>query len=362
MTFLFIPYAAAFVLVFAEWRGRLNRFRTQLAALPAWAWIGALAVTYASQLLVVRAAALQTPRDLMIAAHGAALPIPVLLPGFPHADWYSAAFLLGGLVQTVALAELYRTGVSRTVLFAGAAVLTVMSVCAPGLTSFDLYGYVHDSLLGLAAYLPPYPPFRGEYHSFDLWFGGPTPTLYGPLWFPIVESVMSLGSTLLGKLVVYRLFSAALVAVVLFLLRALGQSRRMLAIVALNPALLFLTVANGHNDVLAIAIVLLAACFAQRSLLLAAATIALAGLIKLPYAVLGLPVLGPYGTQGRRAVASVVAIAAALTLSWIGGGTGYFADFHRYSGRASADEFARVVAVVAALCALGIATLANRRL
>ena len=131
------------------------------------------------------------------------------------------------------------------------------------LASFDLYGYVHDSLLGRAAYAPPATPFTGEYRVFDLWFGKPSPSLYGPLWFPIVQAVMWPATTLLGKMIAYRIFSAAMVVTFMIALRALSQPIRILAAVGLNPAFVFLTVANGHNDLIAVTILAGAAAFAR---------------------------------------------------------------------------------------------------
>lgn len=361
MNFLLAPYVAAVVLFVAELGGRLSQTRVGVPLRSPLALGALLLGTYAVQLGILRVAALSTLHYHGLALYGHPMPIPVIFPLFPHADAIEAAFLLIGAAQSLLLATLYRTHVPASVLVAGCAANLAISVAAPVLGSFDLYGYVHDALLGRAAYAPPAIPWTGEYRIFDLWWGKPTPTLYGPLWIPIVQLVMSLGSTLLTKMVAYRVFCALLFAALVALLRAQGQPQRIVAAVALNPALAFLTVANGHNDLLVLVFIVAGAILVRRSLALGVAMVVLAGLIKLPYALLGLPIFAAVKSRAARAVACAATVGLAVAFSLLGSGGQYVTALQQHAGTLNAGELAQGVLVLIAIVLLGIAVAGGRR-
>jgi len=84
-------------------------------------------------------------------------------------------------------------------------------------------------------------------------------------------------------------------------LRALRVPRRILAVAALNPGLAMQYVAGAHNDLLGIAAIVVAAALLRRSAVVACGLVVVAALIKLPFAILGLPILArcrpaPLGT------------------------------------------------------------------
>jgi len=128
-----------------------------------------------------------------------------------------------------------------------------------------------------------------------------------------------LPATLLGKILALRVFGALLMASLLIAMRALGLPRRFLTVTALNPGLMFQFVANAHNDLIAILIVTLAAAVIRRSPTAGVGLIAVAGLVKIPFVLLGLPVLAVLRPAARtRYVGGVAAIVAVLVVSWLG--------------------------------------------
>jgi hypothetical protein len=359
MPFLMIPYLAALALLLIELGGGLPRRAPRTPLLPAWLWLAALVATYAAQLAAVRYGAthLLTP-----SAWREAMPIPVLFIDARHVDALSAVYLFCGALQSYALLALYRARPSRAFVAGGAAALLAMSFAAPAFASFDPYGYVHNALLGLQAYSPPATPFQGEYRVIDLWFGKPTATLYGPLWLAIVRLVTGAMPTLLAKLLALRAFNLVLYVVLLLLLRALGLPRRIVVAAALNPALMMQFVANAHNDVIAVDLIAGAAILARRYPAAAVGTIAIAGLVKLPYVLLGLPVLAAVRSKGLRYAGCAAAIGVALAGSWLGGGAAYARALTNHGFASHVQNEWHLVPVLIAVAAIVVAVAGGRRL
>lgn len=329
---LLIPYVAALVLFVAELRGALSPLRMPLRfASPLWL-VAILVVTYCLQLAVLRTVAMTTFRYADMVAHGYVMPLPVIYAVFPHPDLLYAAFVLLGGLQTAALVSLYRTSIPKPILWFGCATLLLLSIASPVLSSFDIYGYVQNAILGGAAFAPPHVHFLGEYRVFDYWWEQPTTTLYGPLWIPIVQIVTAGATTLLGKMICWRIFCAALFVSFALLIRAYGHSQRMTAMAALNPALAFLTVANGHNDLLAIVIVVAAAIVIRSWPIAGILMTAAAGLIKLPYVLLALPIFSRLRSPAAKYAACCAAIVTTVLLSVLGGGPAYFAALRAHAG------------------------------
>ncbi len=356
---LVTPYLAAFALVLFESFGVLRKRGLRIPRLhPGW-WVALEVFTYAAQLAVLRYAAFHGEPP---AAWRVALPIPVIYFWTAHEGVLSAAFLALGTLQSIGLVALYRAVVPRAWLLSGAVVLIAMSVLAPVLSSFDLYGYVQNGLLGRAAYAPPNVALPGEYHAIDLWFHGPGVTLYGPLWIPIVQMVTGLGTTLLAKLLALRAFSMCLWLALLVCLRALRFSRSVLVVTALNPALLLQFVANGHNDLIAIVLLTLGAFFASVYPAIAFALVALVGAFKLPYVVLGLPILAGVRPAWLRFVGIAVAVVGALAISWFGAGLPYVRVLAAHSGSFDAQTPVYAIAFAGGLAAIAVAVLGGPRL
>jgi len=327
LALLLIPYAVALLFAIADLRGRFAQVRIPTPHLSSGTWTALSAALYVVQNGVVWWAA----------AHQADQRFPYSMVPFPILDMRSApndvltvVFVVLATVQTYALLGLYRSNPARATIALGFAFMAAVSLCAPALTSFDPYGYIHNAILGRLAYTPPESPFPGEYHVIDLWFGRPTSTVYGPLWLPLVAMIVGGVSGLLAKLLALRAANLLFFIALLALLSASGLPRRILAVAALNPALLFQFVANAHNDVIAVTVLLLGVHVVRRSAVLASGIVAVAGLIKLPYAILGLPMFAAVRPVWRRVLVCGAAIAATLVLSWYGGGHAYLHSLQHY--------------------------------
>ena len=361
MNYLLTPYVAVLVLFVAELRGRLTAVRLRLPMASPWVLTALLTASYVAQLAILRTVALSTVRYHWLERYGPPMPIPVIYVDFPHADAWCISFLVLGAMQTAILVALYRTKIPRVLLWSGCAMNVAISIASPVLSSFDLYGYVQNAILGRAAYAPPNVPFAGVYHIFDLWWSKPTTTLYGPLWIPIVQLVTGPAPTLFTKMLAYRFFSGMLFFALLALLQAHGQPRRILAAVALNPAFAFLTVANGHNDLIAIVLIVSGAILLRLYPIAGVAMVVAAGLVKLPYVVLGLPILAGIREAKRRTIAAVAVVVVALSLSWLGGGEHYADALAGHAGKLDAAEAAHSVFIAMALVLLCIAIAGRRR-
>jgi hypothetical protein len=356
-----IPAFFALLLVVSDYFGVLSSSTPKTPRWPVLVWIGALVLTYAAQLgIIAYAAGHQVP----LPGWRLAMPLAAIDDRNPvtlHGDLLTASMLALAALQSYALLAIYRLRSSRAVIVTGCALLVLLSLVSPALLSFDMYGYVHDALLGLAAYDPPAVPMPGAYHLFDLWFGGPNSTLYGPLWLVLVHVVTSFGTTLFGKLIAWRVFCALVYLGLLVGLRALRMPARIVNVAALNPGLMLQYVANGHNDLVAVTLLVFAAIFVRTRWPLAFGTIGVAGLLKIPYALLGLPILSVVRSLPLRIAASVVMLALVAAISWIGGGSAYLNALTGHVDAAPSDVVHRV-AGAAALALIALAFFGGRRL
>jgi len=198
-----------------------------------------------------------------------------------------------------------------------------LSICSPALISFDLYFYVHDAILGLSAYHPPKVPFPGEYHIFDLWLGGTQSTIYGPLFVAAARLVTSTFPTLFGKLMALRFVDAICYLLILRGLRAQGMPERIRTVAALNPGLMLQYVSDGHNDLMPIVALVWGAAVVRTRPALTFGLIAVAGLFKLPYVILGLPIVATVRSLPARFSGTAIVLAIVASLTWAVGGTGY---------------------------------------
>jgi hypothetical protein len=345
-----VYYVAALVLAVAEARGLLRSHRPQTPHWPGFAWIVTLVATYAEQIAICEA----------IAARGA-WPMPVVR-WQPGAAPVIAALLALALAQSYALLGLYRSGAKIALVVAGAALMALCSF-APVLTNADLYAYVGNGLLGRAAYAPPALGFPGELSAINAFWHVPVPAAtYGPLWIAIARSLIALGSTLALKMTAFRVLGVALLAALLALLRAYGIPPRVLAIVALNPALYFEFVLNAHNDLIAVVIVTIAALMAPAWPLVASLLIAASALVKIPFVLLGLPVLAVVRDRALRTVAVVLAILVAGIVSWFASGPVYFRTLLTYASGSHLEGAVHAVAALAGLAALAFAVAGRPRL
>ena len=320
-----------------------------------------LVVSYAAQQAVIHYAALNQPGmpDWRLT-----MPIPVIDDrGMPivRGDAVTAIMLVLAALQSYALLALYRAqNISRNLLWLGCGALLALSLCAPALMSFDMYGYVRAAVLGISSYTPADIPFSGDYHILNQWFDGPTYTLYGPLWVAMAQAVTVAAPTFFAKVLSFRVLGVFLYVAFLAGLRACGVKPRMIAVAALNPGLMLEYVANAHNDFIAIVLLVFAAALVRARPWIGFGLVAVAGLVKIPYAIFGLPVLAAIRPAWLRYAGAAVMLAAVVAISWIGGGAAYFSTLIGHVGSRPEDIVHRV-AGLAALLAIFLALIGGRR-
>jgi hypothetical protein len=358
---LLVPYALAFTLVVFEMRGALPSRGLRTPPLPPWIWVAGIVSSYTVQLALVWFGATHATPLPDWRLH---MPLPVLFTGTADIDAVSAVFLAAGALQSYAMLALYRSRPSRRLVFAGFGMLAALSITAPALASFDSYLYARASVIGTLAWAPPASASAGEYHVVDLWFRktGGAYLPYGPLWICIVRIVCALPQSILCKVVTLRASGALLVVALIASMRAAGLPRRLLVVAGLNPAIMFEFVANAHNDIIPVVILTIASAIMQRHRVAAFGLLAVAGLVKLPYLALGLPIFARVSPPLRRYLGCALAVAGSLTLSWFGGGETYL---HALRGHATASrhqDILHLIPVACALVVLGIALAGGRRL
>jgi hypothetical protein len=236
----------------------------------------------------------------------------------------AAAFLL-------VLRESRRGAISpRTVLWLAVA-YHVALLFLPLLFSRDVYSYAYYGKIATTYSSNPYVATPADFPNDVLasfvgpkWFD--TPAVYGPLWTQVSALVVRLVEGVAASIVAFRLIaivaSLATLAVVGGLVRRVRPEREAfaLAIVGLNPLVLFQSVASGHNDLLvALSIAsAIALVFARRELLatgvLAAGTLVKAtAAVPLLLLIVAVVAARPTGKRGR-ALAAHVGVAGGLGL------------------------------------------------
>ena len=353
-------YAAALALVYLEFRRPGPPAAPRTPAWGAWVWCAILVVTYAMQLGLVWYAATAISAN---EPWRAVLPIGVASHDAKHPDATAAALLALGALQAFSLLGLYRSAPRRGVLFLAAAALLLLSLAAPAFISPDPYAYVGDALLGTASYAPPHRDLPGEFALVNRFFTTPMlPAPYGPLWIALARIVASPFPSLLGKLLAFRALGAASFVAFLAGLRALGAPRRILAVAAVNPGLTMQYVASAHNDLLGIAAIVIAAAVLRRNPVVACGLVVVAALIKLPLAVLGLPIFAAVRSRAARYACAIAVVSGAVALSWFGAGAGYFQGLAVHVPEVGFVHLLNVAVSVAALVAIAVAFLGGRRL
>jgi alpha-1,6-mannosyltransferase len=180
---------------------------------------------------------------------------------------------------------------SRTVLWLTVA-YHVALLFIPLLFSRDVYSYAYYGRIAAVYHSNPYVATPADYPQDALaafigpkWFD--TPAVYGPLWTQASALVARAVDEVAQFIAVFRVIaiaaSLATIAVVAHLVRRERPHREAfaVAILGLNPVVLFQSVASGHNDLLLSLSIAsaLALVYARRNLL-ATAVLALGTLVK----------------------------------------------------------------------------------
>ncbi len=352
-------YAVGALLAAGDAIGLMRPRAPRTPNLPAWIWACTLAVAFACQLVVeLHAATYQLPAPTWLRV----VPIPIVTRAMEHPDAIAFGTIALCALQSYALLGLYRSAPSRGVVVVAFGAMAGMSFGAPALTNGDVYAYVGNALLGLAAYAPPAHPFPGAFGTInDLWHEPMTATTYGPLWLLAVRAMTAAGATLFAKLVLLRAAGLALLVAFVAALHYLGMPRRLVAVAALNPALHLEFVSNAHNDMLVLAVLALGALAARRNPALAGVAIVAAGLIKLPYVLLGLPILARASASARLPIAAMSVVAVAL-LSWMWGGPAYARALTAYIAGAPTHDLVHALVALAAVAVLLLGVVRRRRI
>jgi alpha-1,6-mannosyltransferase len=203
-----------------------------------------------------------------------------------------AAVALAAAAFAFVLYETWRGEIpSRTVLWLTVA-YHVALLFIPLLFSRDVYSYAYYGRIAAVYHSNPYVATPADYPRDALaafvgpkWFD--TPAVYGPLWTQASALVARAVDEVAQFIAVFRgIAIAASLATIAFVARLVRRERPhreafAVAILGLNPVVLFQSVASGHNDLLvALSIAsALALVYARRNLL-ATAVLALGTLVK----------------------------------------------------------------------------------
>ncbi|TAM76645.1 hypothetical protein EPN44_04825 [bacterium] len=195
-------------------------------------------------------------------------------------------------------------------------VAAVMSTDAYAYIGYGVLPSLHD------AYAPPNSALPGEFSLVNQIWGLPlVPCIYGPLWLEGIRVTLSGAHTLSQAWLAVRLFNVVMLVALALLVYAVTRSLPGTAIIALNPAIHQLFIADAHNDLAGI-VLLIGGLLAYRRgwSLIAVALIVCAGLVKLPFVVVGLlfVVYEPALTRRLAAGASMLGLTVAAYAIWVG--------------------------------------------
>jgi hypothetical protein len=252
-----------------------------------------------------------------------------------HGDALAAvgvvAVVLAAGAFALVLREAWRENLAPGAVIGLAVAYHVALLFLPLLFSRDVYSYAYYGKIAATYSANPYVATPADFPADELanfvgpkWFD--TPAVYGPLWTQVSALVVRAVESVSAAIVVFRAIAIAAslgtVAVIAGLVRRERPEREAfaVAIVGLNPVVLFQSAASGHNDLLvALAVAgAIALAFAGRSLLVTA-VLALGTLVKVTAAVpLLLFVVASVAARPRgeraRTLAAHVAVAGGLGL------------------------------------------------
>jgi len=206
--------------------------------------------------------------------------------------------------------------------------MLIVDFHARAVISNDTYAYIGYAKLPsvMAAYDPPRVPFAGDFGVInDVWGLPMLPCVYGPLWVAGMHAAMSGIHSLAAAFAAMRAIDATALALLCGMVLALTRSQPLVAIIALNPAIHNLFLADTHNDILAIVLVLAAIISLRRGwLIVGIAAIVAAGLVKITMLAVGAAAVFYQRTPGARIVALAIATLATVAGYWIFSGHMYF--------------------------------------
>ncbi len=227
-----------------------------------------------------------------------------------------------GLLEAAALAVVVLalrhavSSINSRLIVVSALALAALSVTAPVMGTTDPYQFAATGVLGFHSYNSSTDAFLGTpYAAFEKRIPM-NRVVYGPLWIAIDIAQTHFGAKIYDKIEWLRFTNIGFVACFLWLLARSRLSRSMIAAGALNPALWQYAVADPHADIEGVVLLTAAFFFARHSRLLpAGAFVFLAGLIKLPFVIIGGAVLTPLPKRNERCAVWLIAVALVAVVS-----------------------------------------------
>jgi alpha-1,6-mannosyltransferase len=260
------------------------------------------------------------------------LPAGVVKPN----EWFVslliwAAILLGALglwVGLRALADGWKPRFKK--LFGLGAVLSLLTICVPPMTSADVLMYAAYGRLqaiGRDPYdITPAEVFRGQFDPVLRWTERPwqdTPSVYGPITSWTQLTANKLGGENMHDIVFWlQLFSVVpfILACAGVLLLARGDARRQGRVALLtiaNPLLIWAVVAGAHNDSLAVMFAVGGLLFMRKNPFVAGLGIGLAGCAKISIGLWGLAMLWAYRREPKKALLLCLGTAVPMGLAYV---------------------------------------------
>jgi alpha-1,6-mannosyltransferase len=260
------------------------------------------------------------------------LPADVITPN----EWFVSiliwtAIILGALglwVGLRAMADGWKPKFKK--LFALGAVLSLLTVCVPPLTSADVLMYAAYGRLQAIGRNPyeitPAEVFRGQFDPVLRWTERPwqdTPSVYGPITSWTQLAANKLGGENMHDIV----FWLQVFSVVPFILACAGvvmlahgdprrQGRAALLTIA-NPLLIWAVVAGAHNEALAVMFAVAGLLFMRKNPFIAGLGIGLAGCAKVSIGLWGLAMLWAYRREPKKALLLCLGTAIPMGLAYI---------------------------------------------
>ncbi|HEY6327255.1 MAG TPA: hypothetical protein VIW73_12160 [Candidatus Cybelea sp.] len=288
-------------------------------------------------------------------------------------EWGAHGALPLGLLLVVLAAAglLYRRALARASSLSIATLAGVVAValaaawCSPILFSSDVYAYAaygELARLGLDPYAHAPPGLRDALLQDAAWQWRPSTfpiCVYGPAFVGLARAIVGALAPLgtLAQLDGLRLAaSAALLSIVPLAFAAYGGDRaaklRAAATIALNPPAVWCA-AEGHNDAIALAIVLAGFAVARRGFFgTGAAIVAFSGLVKAP-AALAAVAFGALQPRARLGAAIGIALAVLFSVPLLFGVGTRLAPHGQYAPQASLQAIAAPWSPLAAIVAAG---------
>ena len=300
-------------------------------------WLGMAGLLLTSLLVSLSA----TRSELLLPSSLRPLPASLAGPledlGFQLGLWaLIATFVLMFVSYAVTARAAHR--LSAPVVLAGIVTLHALVLLAPPLFSSDVFSYVAYERLGAVHDANPYlhGPSALPLDALQPLIGAQwvhTPTVYGPLFTALSYLLVpfDIAANALAYKAVAAASSLALIAVVWHAARLRGlDSVRSIALVGLNPVIVFFGVGGGHNDLMMLAILAagMYVLLRQRehssgALIATAAAVKLTAGLVLPFALAGRRGGEDCGAARRRLLIGCAAAGAAISvLAYVLFGTG----------------------------------------